>query len=192
MKDTSPLSPETVDIFISYSAVDREKIQPIVNLVRAMKKDSVFQDFVSIRPGEKWAHKIMEAVAGCRTLLVFWCKHSAASDWVREEYEAGIEAGKEIIPILLDDTKMPEPLAVYQRLDFRRKETHGGLAAFVPGIFKRSPIHFYPKDEFGEYRDWDHEHFCEREVARRKAWEEDQAALAKTFARKIADRLSKI
>jgi hypothetical protein len=103
MTDTTPSSSDAADVFISYSSEDRERIDPIVKLVRAMKKDSVFQDFISIRPGEKWADEIMEALEHCQTVLVFWCEHSAASEWVRHEYEAGIGANKEIIPILLND-----------------------------------------------------------------------------------------
>ena len=191
MNDTTPFSFDAADVFISYSSVDRYRIQPIVQLVRAMKKDSVFQDFINVRPGEKWADEIMEALEHCQTVLVFWCEHSAASDWVRQEYEAGIGANKEIIPILLDDTEVPEPLRAYQWLDFRRDEPHGGLLSFVPGVFRRSKRHYYPKDEYGEYRDWDREDFYEREHKRKQEWEDSQAARTEEIARQIAERLTR-
>jgi len=190
MNDTTPASPDAADVFISYSSEDRDRIGPIVQLVRAMKKDSVFQDFISIRPGKKWAEEIMGALQRCRTVLVFWCEHSAASDWVRQEYEAGIEAKKEIIPILLDDTVVPAPLRAYQWLDFRRDEPHGGLFSFVPGVFRRSGRHFYPKDKHGEYRDWDMDEFHEKEHERRQKWEKSQASRREEIARRIAMRLA--
>ncbi len=190
MNDASPSSPEAADVFISYSSEDRERIDPIVRLVRAMKKDSVFQDFMSIRPGEKWADEIMQALAQCRTVLVFWCTHAAASDWVRQEYEAGISGNKEMIPILLDDTKLPEALGVYQWLDFRRDEPHGGLTRFVPRTFRRSGRHYYPKDEFGEYRDWDWEEYHQEESDRQKRWEASQTVRSEEIARRIVARLT--
>jgi hypothetical protein len=55
------------------------------------------------------------------TVAASWssgASNSAASAWVRQEYEAGIVAEKEMIPILLDDAEMPPPLRAYQRLDF--------------------------------------------------------------------------
>lgn len=191
MNNTTRSSSAAADVFISYSSEDRDRIDPIVKLVRAMRKDRVFQDSVSIRPGEKWADKIMEALAKCQTVLVFWCEHSAASDWVRQEYEAGIVANKEIIPILLDDTKLPAPLGPYQYLDFRRDEPHSGLLKFVPRMFRRSSRHYYPKDEHGNYRDWDAEDFYARERKRREEWEASQTTRTEEIARHIVARLTR-
>ncbi len=190
MSDTTTSIPGAADVFISYSSEDKDRIDPIVRLVRAMKKDSVFQDFMSIRPGQKWADEIMNALRHCRTVLVFWCEHSAASEWVRQEYEAGISANKEVIPILLDDTDVPTPLRAYQWLDFRKDEPHGGLRSFVPSVFRRSNRHFYPKDENGEYRDWESEQFYEQEHERRQEWEESQAPRMEEIARQIVSRLA--
>lgn len=191
MNDTTHSLSDAADVFISYSSEDRDRIDPIVQLVRAMKKGSVFQDFVSIRPGEKWAEKIMKALEHCHTVLVFWCVHSAASDWVRQEYEASIKADKEIIPILLDDTEVPDPLRAYQWLDFRRNTPHGGLFGFSPGVFvRRSNIHYYPKDESGEYRDWESEQHVEQEHERKQDWKRSQATRTEEIARSIVARLT--
>lgn len=188
-----PSSSDAADVFISYSTEDRERIGPIIQLIRATKKDSVFQDFSSIRPGQKWADEIMKALERCRTVLVFWCVHSAASDWVRQEYEAGIRGNKEIIPILLDDTEVPDPLRVYQWIDFRRDEPHGGLFGFVSGVFRRSNTrHYYPRDKYGEIRDWEAEAFYERERWREQRWSQSQATRTEEIARAIVARLAEL
>lgn len=83
------------EVFISYSSEDRDKISPIVQIVRAMKKGLVFQDYADIIPGERWRERVMDAIQKAMTLVVFWCQHSAASEHVREEYEAGIGWRKE-------------------------------------------------------------------------------------------------
>lgn len=146
------------DIFISYSSEDRKCIEPIVGLVKAMRGDSVFQDYVDIRAGERWGQQLAQALQRCKTILVFWCTHSAASEWVRKEYEAGLAAGKEIIPLLLDDTKLPELLRPLQRLDFRRPESHGGLRKFFSmprrGHFSRETFENLGSYEFEEWNNW--------------------------------------
>jgi hypothetical protein len=181
----------TADVFISYSTEDREKIAPIVQIVRAMKKGLVFQDYLSILPGERWRARIMDALHHAKTVVVFWCEHSAASEYVRLEYEAGIERNKEVIPILLDDTELPEPLRAYQWIDLRRPEPHGGLNDFVYRRYRRSKRHFYPKDEHGEYRDWDREEFSAREFKRHQQWEERQSLRQQDIAAVIARRLGR-
>lgn len=124
-----------------------------------------------------------------KTLFVFWCEHSAASKHVRDEYEAGIELRKEIVPVRLDDTALPDPLRDFQWIDMRRQEGHGGLIDFVYRAFRRSGRHFYPTDERGEFRDWDYEDFYARELERKREWEESQAPLRQEGARAIVSRL---
>lgn len=175
------------EIFISYSSEDREKIAPIVELISTMQPDRVFQDFLSIRPGEKWADALRIALGNCKTIFVFWCEHSAISHWVREEYEAGIESGKEIIPILLDNTKLPKALAAYQWIDFRRKESHGGLFNFVPGVFRKPTknAHFYSGDRMS-HRD----RFQSHEFQRKIDWINSQRIALEEIAQQMASRLS--
>ena len=178
-------------VFISYSSKDRDKISPIVQIVRAMKKGSVFQDYADILPGERWQERVMDAIQKATTMVLFWCQHSAISRHVREEYEAGIEWRKEIIPILLDDTELPDPLRAFQWIDFRRQEPHGGLSAFVYRTFRRSGQHYYPKDEYGEYHDWESEEFRAEEFERKKQWEQGQMLLREEIARAILTSLEK-
>jgi hypothetical protein len=45
---------DPAEAFISCSFEDRDRIQPIVQLVRAMKEGSGFQDVTDIRPGKLW------------------------------------------------------------------------------------------------------------------------------------------
>jgi hypothetical protein len=74
------------EVFISYSSEDHDKISPIVQVVREMKKGSVFQDYASIIPGERWRERVIDAIQRAMTLVLFWCQHSAVSEHVREEY----------------------------------------------------------------------------------------------------------
>ena len=93
----SPSVPVAAEVFVSYSSQDREAIAPIVQLIRAMKRGLVFQDYVSILPGERWHARVLDAIRQATTLVVFWCEHAAASAHVREEYTAGIWNAKPCI-----------------------------------------------------------------------------------------------
>jgi hypothetical protein len=190
MADSPGSAPTADEVFISYSTADRELLDPIVQLVRALKKNSVFQDYRSILPGERWRERLLEAVRQAKTVMVFWCEHSAGSDYVREEYEAGIASRKEMIPILLDDTKLPEPLSAYQWIDLRRPEPHAGLIRFIAPLYVRSKRHYFPKDQHGELRDWDYEHHAERVAGAKTRWDEDQALRRQSIAEAIVSGLA--
>ena len=111
-------------VFISYSHEDKHYISPLVELIRAMRSDFVFLDYDSIQKGKQWRHQIESALLEVQIIIVFWCRHSAASIEVQKEYEIAIQAGKDILPILLDDTHLIQELAIYQGIDFRKFRTH--------------------------------------------------------------------
>lgn len=96
-----------------------------------------------------------------------------------------------IVPILLDSTELPEPPRSFHWIDLRKPEPHGGLSDFVWRTFRRSGRHYYPKDEYGEYHDWDYETFRAQELERKKEWEEAQVLLRQEIARAVSTALDK-
>ena len=145
------------EVFISYSHEDSDRIAPVIALVRAMKNDSVFQDSRNIKPGERWKPQLLEALRRAKTVIVFWCEHSAKSEYVKEEYEVALEEEKDILPLLMDDTKLPDSLAEFQWIDLRGQRFHAPWVSVVSRPFERGNRHFYPRDEHGEYVDWESE-----------------------------------
>jgi len=112
------------EVFISYSRKDKEIIGPIVNLIRAMKDDLVFQDFQNIKPGKKWKPQILEAISKAKIIVVFWCEHSFKSRSVKEEYNIAIKKNKDVLPLLLDETELVEALNEYQWIDLKNFHVH--------------------------------------------------------------------
>ncbi len=141
-----------VEVFISYSREDQETVAPIVDLLMVMKEGLVFQDYRSIRPGKKWRETLFAALRQARTVIVFWCEHSAGSGYVKEEYEMAIQEDKDVLPLLLDGTELIAPLAAYQWIDFRKTRIHQPLT-LPPKLPDRYRPRYYPKDEHGEYVD---------------------------------------
>ena len=111
-------------VFISYSHEDGASVAPVVKLIQAVRGDLVFQDTVNLIPGKKWATQIQEALNQSHMVILFWCRHSMSSEYVKKEWQSAISQNKDILPILLDDTKLIPPLSDYQWIDFRNIEFH--------------------------------------------------------------------
>ncbi len=112
-------------VFISYSHADKDFIAPVVKLIRGLRQDLVFQDYDNLELGKPWEPQLLEALAGAGMVVVFWCSHSAQSDWVKKEYRLAIQKAKDIMPIMLDDTQMPHDLSVYQGINMSSFVSHG-------------------------------------------------------------------
>lgn len=121
---------ETERLFVSYSRKDKRIVKPVVRLMR-LGKTPVFQDLDSIEPGKKWRVELAESVADASKIVVFWCSHSAKSKNVAEEWQAGMSLGKELVPVIMDSTRLPRALGEYQGIDIRGAVSHSRLLSFA-------------------------------------------------------------
>jgi len=172
------------EVFISYSHEDAGRIAPIIKLVGALREDLVFQDIRSIEPGKRWEPQLLDALNHARIVIVFWCEHSEKSEYIRKEYEIAINAGKDILPLLLDDTELPRALNAYQWIDLRGAEFHTRWRR-ITNKFRRKRFHYYPTDEFGNYVDWESER--EKEDYKRR-----EKAMQDRVAKSIVEGLDKL
>jgi len=110
-------------IFISYRR--EENGWPARKLYEVMAErfgeDRVFKDVDSIEPGDDFVDQIQSAVASCDVLLALvgrnWTTTTGPGggrrlddpeDFVRLEIEAALNRGIRVIPILVDDARMPK------------------------------------------------------------------------------------
>lgn len=126
-------------IFISYSRADRAFVVPFATAMRAAGASS-FRDEDSIDPGEQWADVIAESIAACEKLFVFWSVAASDSKAVEGEYNSAIALGKVVVPVLLDDTPLPDRLSVYQWIDFRRALKVGAARTKTTRLAPPAPI----------------------------------------------------
>jgi hypothetical protein len=106
-------------LFVSYSHKDTKLVGSVVSLLRATKGSPVFRDHDTIVPGTMWRAEIERGLGAAETVVVFWCRHAEASMEVRNEWLAAITAKKQVLPLLLDSTPLPEELAKFQWIDFQ-------------------------------------------------------------------------
>ena len=106
------------NVFVSYSRADVSLVGPIVKLLR-VNKALVFQDIDDIQPGKRWRSEIAKALTESHLIVVFWCDHAHRSEQVSNEWKAAVEQAKDVLPLLLDATPLPQPLSEFQWIDFR-------------------------------------------------------------------------
>jgi branched-chain amino acid transport system substrate-binding protein len=129
------------DIFVSYSKADRGKAEDIA---AALKQQgfSVWWDR-RILPGEIFDTVIEAALDAASCVIVLWSRTSVVSEWVRAEASEGKQRGI-LIPVLIDEVKMPLAFRQMQFADLRDWEgtlSHPGfdsLLEAVTGILGRS------------------------------------------------------
>ena len=141
-----------MDIFISYSRADRDRVAHIANALQAEGYE-VWWDR-DIRAGEEFDHVIDKAIKKSSAIIVVWSQHSVNSRWVKEEAEDGIEADT-LVPVTIDAVTIPRGFRRIQAAelqDGRDNPTHSvnwpefldsvrkiaGAASAEPGTGARS------------------------------------------------------
>lgn len=109
--------PTAVDIFFSYSRADKARMEPVVRLLE-LQGWSVWWD-PDLIPGESFREVIERFLSSARCVVVAWSRHSVASDWVVGEASDARER-RVLIPLRLDDTRLPIEFRGIQTADFSR------------------------------------------------------------------------
>src|SRR5687768_7290607 len=145
-------------IFISYR---RDDSKEAVNWLFEKLKEKfganvLFMDTGSIEAGDNWSEEIQQKLAEAEIVLVIIAKEwltkgsdefgrrriDNENDWVRKEIETAIQNNKTILPILLDDAKMPPSTALpdpikklesYQAYEIR---VNSGANSGMEGLIK--------------------------------------------------------
>jgi hypothetical protein len=110
-----------MNIFVSYSPADNELVSAIVSQLCASNGALAYRDADAIRTSGRWREELGAAIAEANVVLVFWCHHSNTSYEVRKEFAVALEQGKDVLPLLLDETPLPGKLADRRCIDFRSR-----------------------------------------------------------------------
>jgi len=92
------------DIFVSYSATDRRRIEPLVAVLQEQGW-SVWWDR-DLVAGPSFDEKIEEALESARCVVVAWSSNSVQSRWVRTEANEGLERGI-LVPLRIEEVRPP-------------------------------------------------------------------------------------
>ncbi len=104
------------EIFISYKREERDKAHSIAEAL-AKRGFSVWWD-IDLLPGDRFADEIGAVIENAKAAVVLWSKAAVESDFVRAE--ASRASDRDIlIPVRLDDCKLPLPYGGLHTLDLR-------------------------------------------------------------------------
>jgi hypothetical protein len=127
--------------FVSYSSKDRAEVLRRVQAFR-IAGISVFQDVLSLDPGERWERELYREIDGCDVFFLFWSKAAAESHWVGKEIDYAMQrkGGKldddrppDIQPVPIEGPPIPLPPAALESMHFNDELlAHIAVAAAAP------------------------------------------------------------
>lgn len=109
--DTIPKSvPVNVDVFVSYSSKDRDIASRFVDSLKE-QNISVWMDVEGIKPATQWSTEIVGAIKSAKLVVLIGSVNSFQSHNVVKEVSLASEQQTPIIPIIIDDSSIPDNLA---------------------------------------------------------------------------------
>src|SRR5580698_11105586 len=122
-----------VDVFVSYSSQDRERVSGLVAEIEAIGY-SVWWDR-QIGVGNAFDREIEKAIDEARCIVVVWSKTSVESEWVRTEANEGLVKGI-LVPVAIETVRPPLAFRMLQTIDIAAS---GAVGALVSAIAKFLP-----------------------------------------------------
>jgi len=114
-----PNVPVSSTIFLSYARADSEIA---LKLTRDLKAAGVpiWLDQLDIPPGERWDRAVEAALESSKCLLVILSPNSMSSENVMDEASYAMDEKKEIVPVIVQQCKLPLRMRRLQFIDFTR------------------------------------------------------------------------
>jgi hypothetical protein len=120
-------------VFVSHASADVEKVKDICAKLNE-HNIQLWASFKDIPPGAKWDQAIQDALEASSHVLVIASQTSINSSYVRTEIEYALDNDKIVIPILIEDLKLPLRWHTLQYFDYAKggNESLIQLAEFLP------------------------------------------------------------
>jgi hypothetical protein len=106
--------------FISHSSTDDRYVQEMVQYLRTLGYDDVFNDGHTIAPDEPFWDRIEKGIRRCDAFVVILSHASVTSYWVDREVQFARDQGKKVIPVRIDDCKLPPSFDGRDVIDLRQ------------------------------------------------------------------------
>ncbi len=131
--------------FLSHSTPDDRYVTELEQFVRGLGYDEVFNDGHSIQPDEEFWARIEAGIRDCDAFVVVLSHASVASHWVDREVQFARAEAKRVIPIRIDDCKLPASFDGRDVVDLR--PGRGDRFKFAPSrILRHSPAKLFGRD----------------------------------------------
>lgn len=105
------------ELFISYSVANKAFVERLVADLEAGDRQ-VWVGHLNLKGGQDWPNTIEEAIDRSAVVLVVLSPESAESQYVRAEYGYAIAQHKRVVPLYLQECKVPMLLEPLHWIDF--------------------------------------------------------------------------
>jgi len=96
-------------VMVSYSSHDLDRVMEFVRALRAAGV-AVWIDQGGIDGAQRWSEEIVNAIEGCRVVLLFISRPSMESANIGKEVALAWESGKQFLPVALEEAKIPKSM----------------------------------------------------------------------------------
>lgn len=117
MSEQTSLPEATMSLFLSYSRKDRERIDPVVEALRA-RGVQVLMDSDDILPTEEWRARLMQLMQEADTVLVALSSNSVESEVCSWEVEYSAALHKRMVPLVIEEVDAAQVPPLLARLNF--------------------------------------------------------------------------
>lgn len=129
------------DVFISYKHSSDGKTLAM-EILRQLEASgmSVFLDQTGVTAGDDFVERLKQGLLLSREVCLIWDKQAKDSEWVTSEWATALALDKLVIPILLDDSPLPNRLVNVQYIKLSRSpgESLKDLQKYAELVRKRS------------------------------------------------------
>ena len=103
-------------VFFSYAREDGDFVLQLARELRGAGVD-LWLDQLDIKPGDKWDRAVERALERCEHLVVVLSQAAVDSPNVMDEVSFALEEGKQVVPVLKEECKIPFRLRRVQHID---------------------------------------------------------------------------
>ncbi|MGH8533237.1 MAG: toll/interleukin-1 receptor domain-containing protein [Gammaproteobacteria bacterium] len=111
------MSTPATTIFVSYSRDDSQFAVKLASDLKAAGADA-WLDELDIPPGARWDRAVEKALESSTCLIVILSPSSVASDNVMDEVSFAIDEKKAIVPVVIENCRIPLRMRRFQYIDF--------------------------------------------------------------------------
>jgi len=107
---------QKMKLFLSYSRKNRSDVDKLAKILQDGGHDVWIDD--AIRTGEKWKAALYDAIVDSDGIVLTMSPDWIASRYCQWEFITAVEQNKNVIPVLIKHTDIPERISQYQYVDF--------------------------------------------------------------------------
>lgn len=122
-------------IFISHSSVDDDFVNQLVTFLQ-LKEIATWVDHIDVPIGVHWRNHLDEVLSQAHAMILIVSQDALNSIWVEAEWQTMLRLRRPILPIILDGSRLPPVLELFQSVRFN---PHGDLRALVNRIVRDLP-----------------------------------------------------